>query len=457
MNMEIYDLAVLGGGPAGYKGAEMAARGGLKTVLFERQALGGTCLNVGCIPTKALLNSAKIVAAARDGERLGVHAPGISLDHAAAMAHKARTVKALVGGVEMKMKKAGVAVVPAAVQIKGRNTDGFTLSAGGQEYAAKRLLICTGSVPVLPPIPGLKESLDSGFAVTSTEMLDLLQIPTKLVVIGGGVIGLEMGSYFREAGADVEIVEMLPSVGGPIDEKLSALLKKELEKSGIQFSLSCKVTRLEPGRVVFEKDGKEESAGADKVLVSIGRKPFTEGLGLETIGVALERGAVVTDEKGRTSVGGVFAAGDVNGRSMLAHTAYREAELCVNTMLGREDRMNYDTIPSVIYTHPEVAGVGLTVEEAKKRGLDVEACELPMRYSGRYLAENPTGNDICIFVIEKSTRRVLGVHLCGNYASEIIYGAAVMIERGMRAQDVRKVVFPHPTVSEILRESAFEI
>jgi dihydrolipoamide dehydrogenase len=312
-------------------------------------------------------------------------------------------------------------------------------------------------VPVLPPIPGLKESLDSGFAVTSTEMLDLLQIPTKLVVIGGGVIGLEMGSYFREAGADVEIVEMLPSVGGPIDEKLSALLKKELEKSGIQFSLSCKVTRLEPGRVVFEKDGKEESAGADKVLVSIGRKPFTEGLGLETIGVALERGAVVTDEKGRTSVGGVFAAGDVNGRSMLAHTAYREAELCVNTMLGREDRMNYDTIPSVIYTHPEVAGVGLTVEEAKKRGLDVEACELPMRYSGRYLAENPTGNDICIFVIEKSTRRVLGVHLCGNYASEIIYGAAVMIERGMRAQDVRKVVFPHPTVSEILRESAFEI
>ncbi len=455
--MDRFDLAIIGGGPAGYRAAELAAKGGLKTVLFEKKALGGTCLNEGCIPTKALLNSAKIYTAAKDGARFGVNAPGITLDHKAAMAHKGRVVKTLVGGVDMKMKKAGVTVVAAAARITGRSADGFTVTAGEQDYTAKRLLICSGSVPVLPPITGLKEALASGFAVTSTEMLDLVELPKKLVVIGGGVIGLEMASYYHEAGAAVEVVEMLPKIGGPIDEKLSGLLQKALEKSGVKFNLSCRVTRLEAGKVVFEKDGAEQSLEADCVLVSIGRKPFIDGLGLETIGVALERGAVVVDDKGRTTVGGVFAAGDVNGKSMLAHTAYREAELCVNTMLGNEDRMNYDAIPAVIYTHPEVAGVGLTAEAARQKGLAVDVVELPLRYSGRYLAENPSGNDVCILVADKLTRRVLGVHMCGNYASEMIFGAAMMIERNMRVEDVRKVVFPHPTVSEVLRESAFEI
>ena len=455
--MDIFDLAIIGGGPAGYRAAELAAKGGLKTVLFEKKSLGGTCLNEGCIPTKALLNSAKIYTAAKEGARFGVNATGISLDHAAAMAHKGRVVKTLVGGVDMKMKKSGVTVVPAAAKVAGRSGEGFDIATGDQSYTAKRILICSGSVPVLPPIPGLKESLASGFAVTSTEMLDMVELPKKLVVIGGGVIGLEMASYYHEAGAAVEVVEMLPKIGGPIDEKLSGLLQKALEKSGVKFNLSCKVTGLQTGKVVFEKDGSEQSVDADKVLVSIGRRAFTDGLGLENIGVALERGAVVVDEKGRTNVGGVFAAGDVNGKSMLAHTAYREAELCVNTMLGRDDRMNYDAIPAVIYTHPEVAGVGLTADAAKQKGIAVDVAELPLRYSGRYIAENPSGNDICIMVVDKSNRRVLGVHMCGNYASEMIYGAAMMIERNMRVEDVRKVVFPHPTVSEILREAAFEI
>jgi dihydrolipoamide dehydrogenase len=448
VSMEIYDLAIIGGGPAGYRAAELAAKGGLKTVVFEKKALGGVCLNEGCIPTKALLNSAKIYAAARDGARFGVKAEGISLDHAAAMANKARAVKTLVAGVEARMKKAGVVVVHEAAVIKGREASGFALEAGGAAYAAKRVLVATGSVPSLPPIPGLKESLESGFAVTSSEMLDLAETPKRLVVIGGGVIGLEMASYYLEAGSSVDVVELLPRIGGPIEEKLAATLQKALEKGGMRFQLSCKVVRVEPGQVVYEKDGVEQTLEADKALVSVGRRPYAEGIGLEAVGVALERGAVVTDEKGRTSVGGVFAAGDVNGRSMLAHTATREAELCVNTMLGRDDRMNYDAIPSVIYTHPEVAGVGLT---------QADAVELPLRYSGRYVAENPSGNDICIMIVEKATRRVLGVHLCGSYASEIIYGASMMIERGMRAEDVRRVVFPHPTVSEILREAAFEI
>ena len=454
--MQQFDLAIIGGGPAGYHGAELAAKGGLKTVLFEKKNVGGTCLNEGCIPTKALLNSAKIYAAARDGARLGVKVEGITLDHAAVMAHKARVVKTLVGGVEAKLKKAGVTVVKAAAEILGRTDGGFQLKAGEETYTTRYVLLCAGSAPLLPPIPGLADALNSGFAVTSTGMLERQAVPGKLLVIGGGVIGLEMASYYREAGAEVEVVEMLPRVGGPLDEKLADHLRKDLEKAGIRFRLSAKVTRMEPGKVFYEEDGAEQCSQPDLVLVSIGRRPVSDGLGLERIGVATERGAVVTDERGRTNVGGVFAAGDINGKSLLAHTAYREAELCVNTMLGKADTMNYDAIPSVLYTHPEVASVGLTAAEAQRRGIDAKTVELSMRYSGRYLAEQPSGADFALLVADRRTGAVLGVQLCGPYASEMIYGAAMMIERRMRVEDMKKVVFPHPTVSEVLREAAFE-
>ena len=454
--MRNFDLAIIGGGPAGYHGAELAAKGGLKTVLFEKKNLGGVCLNEGCIPTKALLNSAKIYAAARDGARFGVKAEGITLDHTAAMAHKARVVKTLVGGVDAKMKKAGVTVIKAAAEIAGRDGDGFVISAGEEQFSAKYILLCTGSVPLLPPIPGLKEALESGFAVTSTEMLAQQSVPGKLLVIGGGVIGLEMASYYHEVGADVEVVEMLPRVGGPLDEKLADHLRKELEKAGTRFRLSAKVTKLAPGKVFFEQEGAEQCAEPDLVLVSIGRRPVTDGIGLERVGVAVERGAVVTDERGRTSVGGIFAAGDANGKLMLAHTAYREAELCVNTILGKADHMDYDAIPSVLYTHPEVASVGLTAAEAQKRGIDAKVVELSLRYSGRYLAEQPSGADFSLLVVDQRTEVILGVQLCGPYASEMSYGAAMMVERHLRVDDVKKVVFPHPTVSEVLREAAFE-
>ena len=454
--MELFDLAIIGGGPAGYRAAERAVAGKLKTVLFERRALGGVCLNEGCIPTKALLNCAKIYTAARDGARFGVKAEGLSFDHGAAMAHKNRVVKTLVGGVESKMKKGGVTVVSAQAKLAGRGEQGFLVEAGGQTYAAKQVLLAAGSAPVLPPIPGLKEALESGIAVTSGAMLEQTQVPERLIVIGGGVIGLEMASYYHEAGAHVEVVEMLQRIGGPIDEKLSAILQKALEKSGVKFHLGAKVTALDGGKVTFERDGAATALEADRVLVSIGRRADTAGLGLESLNIATERGAVLTDAKGRTNVGGVFAAGDINGKSMLAHTAYREAELAVNTMLGIEDAMDYDRIPAVIYTHPEVATVGLTADAARQRGMEIEVVELPLRYSGRYIAENPSGNDICIVVADKKSRKLLGVHLCGNYASEIIYGAAALLERGARVDDIRKIVFPHPTVSEVLREAAFE-
>ncbi len=452
-----FDLAIIGGGPAGYKAAELAGQAGLRTVLFEGRSLGGVCLNEGCIPTKAFLNSAKIYTAAREGARFGVVAGAIELDHAAVLAHKNRVVKALVSGVEGKCKRAGVQVVREYAKLAGRGAEGFAIQAGEQTYSAQRVLLCAGSVPVVPPIPGLAQALASGFALTSREILDLDTIPKRLTVVGGGVIGVEMANYFAEAGSQVQVVEMLNQIGGPIDPKLAAHLQKQLEKAGVTFNLGCKVTAFEDNAVVFQSAAGTQRLESEHVLLSIGRRANTADLGLDTVGVAMERGAVVTDDKGRTSIGGIWAAGDINGKSLLAHTAYREAEVCIANILGQADTMSYEAIPAVIYTHPEVASVGLSAEQAKAKGYDVRQIELPLRYSGRYLAENPSGSDFCSLVIEAQTRRVLGFHMSGNYASEIIYGAALMIEKRVRLEDIKKTVFPHPSVSEVMREAAFEL
>lgn len=451
----MFDLMVLGGGPAGYCAAERAGEAGLKVVLFEKRSLGGVCLNEGCIPSKALLNSAKLYESAVHGEPYGVTVKEASLNHAAVIARKAKVVRALVSGVKAKMKHAGVTVVEGEATLTGRTAEGFGAVCGGQTYEARRLLIASGSEPVAPPIPGLREGLASGFAVTNREVLDLTAAPGHLVVIGGGVIGLEMASYYHTAGSKVTIVEMLDHIAGQTDDEIGRRLQKQLEASGVVFHLSAKVTGVEKDAVVFEKDGQTRRVDCDKVLLSIGRRAVTAGFGLETLSVALERGAVVTDERMRTSVAGVWAAGDVNGRSMLAHTAYREAEVAVNDMLGRRDVMRYDAIPAVIYTKPEVAGVGPTAAQAKAQGLEVEVVELPLQYAGRYVAEVERGDGMARVLFDRRTRRLIGVHLYGSYASEMIWGAAAMIEGEYRVEDIREVVFPHPTVSEIIREAAW--
>ena len=452
----MYDLIILGGGPAGYNAAERAGHAGLKTLVIEERALGGVCLNEGCIPTKTLLYSAKIYDYAKHSKDYGVSFESAAIDHAFVVERKNKVVKQLVSGVGAKMKKAGVEVVKATATIKERNAEGFVVVAGDKEYTAKQLLICTGSSAAVPPIDGLADSIKNGFALTNREVLDLKEIPKTIVIVGGGVIGLEMASYFNSVGSKVYVVEMMNYIAGPVDREISEMLRKDYASRGVEFILGAKVTSIKDGAVTYDKDGKITEIKADHALVSIGRRPRTAGLGCENIGLKLERGAIVTNEFGKTNVPGVWAAGDVNGKSMLAHTAYREGEVCINNILGKKDRINYNSIPSVIYTNPEVASVGETSETVKEKGLDASVQTLTLKYSGRYIAENEHGNGILKVITDNKHHNVIGLHMIGSYASEIIYGAAMMVETEMRVADIQKLVFPHPTVCEVIREAMFE-
>jgi len=309
---------------------------------------------------------------------------------------------------------------------------------------------------VVPPIPGAKEGLEAGYVMTNREILDMTTVPESLCIVGGGVIGLEMASYFNTIGVKVTVVEMMDKIAGPTDNEISALLLKEYQKKGIDFRLGAKVTGMEKGSVTYEKDGKTEKVPCDVILMSIGRRANTAGLNLEVLGVEMNRGAIKTDAHGQTNVAGVWAAGDVNGTSMLAHTAYREAEVCINNILGKRDTMRYNAIPSVIYTNPEVAGIGETEESAKAKGIDYVCKKLSMRYSGRFVAENEGGDGLCKVLVDKKYNKVIGIHMIGNYSSEIIWGASALIETELRVEDIKELVFPHPTVSEIIRETIWE-
>jgi len=449
------DLIVLGGGPAGYLGAERAARAGLKVELIEKNALGGVCLNEGCIPSKALLHSAKVYETALHAGEYGVEVGGVALNHRQVVDRRARVIKRLVAGVGAALKGAGVDVIKGEGVIQGRAAGGFLVGAEGRVHQAKRLLVATGSSPIVPPIPGLKEALESGFVVTNREILKLDRVPKELVIVGGGVIGLEMAAYYRTAGSKVTVVEMLPGIAGPTDWEISGMLLKEYQKKGVFFQLNAKVTGFSfiDGNIEVEREGEKLTLHADKVLLSVSRKANTAGLGLEAIGVEMDRLGIVIDEQCRTNVENIYAAGDVTGRWMLAHTAYREAEVAVNTMLGIKDRMRYHANPSVIYTKPEVASVGLTEEGAKEANIPYEAKKVSAMYSGRFLAENQGEDGLCKVLIHKEHRNIIGVHMIGPYSSEIIWGAAAMIEMELRVTDAREIIFPHPTVSELIREA----
>ena len=459
----MYDLAILGGGPGGYVAAGRAGAAGLSVVLFEKRELGGVCLNEGCVPTKTLLYSAKVFDYARHGEKYGVNVEAPSIDFGAVFKRKEKVVKKLVGGIKVQMRNAGVEVVKGEAFIQGRGADGIVLTCEGQEYQARNLLVCTGSEAAVPPIPGLREGL-GGTVVTNREILSLTEQPERLVVIGGGVIGMEFASFFNSIGTQVTVVEMLPKILGPMDEEISAMLQAQYQKKGVEFHLSCKVVAVEGNDVVYEDaEGNTCRATGDKILVSVGRRAHIQGIGLENLGVEMALNpagrpyGIQVDEKMRTNVPGVYAAGDVTGFSMLAHTASREGEVAVNTILGKEDRMHYNAIPGVVYTNPEVAGVGVTEAEAAAKGMDVTVLKLPMAFSGRFVAENERGEGLCKIIVGASDHQVLGVHMLGNPCSEIIQSACIAIEGGLTVEQLKEVVFPHPTVSEILKETVFTL
>ena len=449
----MFDLMIIGGGPAGYVAAERAGHKGLKVLLFEKKAMGGVCLNEGCIPTKTMLYSAKTYENALYGDKYGVFADNVRFDYGKIVSRKNKVVRKLVLGVEGKMKANNVTVVKGEAKIHGRSADGIEVVCNGESYYGANLLICTGSEASVPPIPGLAEAGD--IVVTNREILDLKEQPQSLVIIGGGVIGTEFASFFNSLGTKVTVVEMLPEILGGLDGEISAMLRNIYEKKGIEFYLNAKVVQIDGKKVVFEKEGKTQTVEGEKILLSVGRRPVIEGFGLENLNVELEGNGIKVDEKMRTNIPGVFAAGDVTGFSLLAHTAIREGEVVVNNLTGGNDIMRYHAIPGVVYTNPEVAGVGETEESAKTKGIAYNVAKLPMTYSGRFVAENERGSGLCKILTGKRHGEIIGVHMLGNPCSEMIYGACTAIEQEMTVKEMQEVVFPHPTVSEIIKETLF--
>jgi dihydrolipoamide dehydrogenase len=450
---EIYDLAIIGGGPAGYVAAERAGAKGLKVVLFEKKELGGVCLNEGCIPTKTLLYSAKLYDNSVGGGKYGITATGVSFDYPKMMARKNKVVKKMVLGVVARMKENNVETVKGEAIIQSRTSEGIKILAGDSVYVAKNLLICTGSEAIIPPIPGLDAKSD--VILTNREILLLNDRPESLAVIGGGVIGMEFASFFNSLGTKVTVIEMLDEILTGMDRELSVMLREIYTKKGVSFNLSSKVTKINGNEVVFVKEGQELSVTCDKILVSVGRRPVTKGFGLENLGVELVKGGIKVDEKMHTNIPSVFAAGDVTGFSLLAHTAYREGEVVVNNLTGRNDIMRYNAIPGVVYTNPELSGTGLTEEMAKDKKIDYRIASLPMTFAGRFVAENEGQTGLCKVLVGAKNKEVLGVHMLGNPSSELIFGACMAIEAEMTLKELEEVVFPHPTVSEIFKETIF--
>lgn len=445
----MYDLIVIGAGPGGYEAAAYAAtRFGKKVALIEKGTVGGTCLNVGCIPTKALLRSARALGDCHQAAAFGIDGAGdATLDMRKVQARKTKLVSTLVRGVTGMLQKAKVELIPGTGRLAGRGK----VAVGEQVLEAANILLATGSQPAVPPIPGLKES---AAVVDSTGILGLQEIPASLVVIGGGVIGLEFAGFFAELGTAVTVVEMLPRLAANLDEEIVQRLQAAMRKAGVEFNLGCKVTRVEGNTLAFvDADGKEQTRTAALILNATGRVPVLRGLGLEETGVDADRRGVRTDEFGRTNVPGIWACGDVTGRCQLAHAATREGIVAVNNMFGRPDRMRYTAIPSVIYTHPEVATVGRTEEELKSAGVAYRKVLLPMGMAGRFLIEYDGQAGSVKALVGEKHGEVLGVHMIGGGCSEFIASAAAMIELELRVEDVRELVFPHPTISEALKET----
>lgn len=452
-----YQVAIIGGGPAGYTAAETAGKAGMSVVLFEKQSLGGVCLNEGCIPTKTLLYSAKTYDGARHAAKYAVNVPEVSFDLSKIIVRKQKVVRKLVLGVKGKLSAHNVSVVTSEATVIDKNH----IRCGEETYECENLLLCTGSETFIPPIPGM----DSVPYWTYRDALDNKELPVSLVIIGGGVIGMEFASFFNSLGVQVTVIEMLDEILGGMDKELSAMLRAEYTKRGIKFMLNTKVVSVMQQvqdddenkqsliQVNYETADGPGSVIAVKLLMSVGRRPVTKGFGLENLNLEkTERGSIRVNEQMQTSVPGVYVCGDLTGFSLLAHTAVREAEVAIHTIMEKKDVMSYRAIPGVVYTNPEIAGVGETEESLQKKGIAYRAVKLPMAYSGRFVAENEGVNGVCKLLLAEDDT-LLGAHVLGNPASEIITLAGMAIELKLTATEWKRIVFPHPTVSEIFKEA----
>ncbi|MDR0638999.1 MAG: dihydrolipoyl dehydrogenase [Spirochaetaceae bacterium] len=465
----MYDVIIIGGGPGGYLAGERLGHAKKKVLLVEEAHLGGTCLNVGCVPTKTLLHAAKLYVHTKEAARFGVTASGVAYDWAKIQAWKTEVAEKLRAGIAAQEKRLGVEVVSGRGEILARPSGSVPAKVGvtgadGKRalYEARAVLVSTGSAPFVPPIPGAK---DNARIVDSTGLLSIQEVPRKLVIIGGGVIGVEFAGLFSSLGTEVAVIEMMDEIIPFMDKEIAPLYRKAMP--GVEFKLGCKVDRIDGGTMYYTgKDGREEAQEGDVVLMAVGRRPVLHGWGAEAVGVGVTAKGVTVDGRMRTNIPGIWAAGDVTGLSLLAHSAYRMAEIAVAGIIafldefgGKEAPNNVwrsAAVPWAVYGLPEAAGVGLTEQEAAAKGIGILKANVPLVYSGRFVAENTfTAPGVIKVIASAETRAILGVHAFGAYSSEFIWGAASLIENELRVEDVKELIFPHPTVGELIRDAVW--
>ncbi|MDY0295580.1 MAG: dihydrolipoyl dehydrogenase, partial [Acholeplasmataceae bacterium] len=413
--MKSYDIIVLGGGPGGYVAAIKAAQLGGKVALIEKEVVGGICLNHGCIPTKTLLKNAKVYKTIKHASEYGIVLGGdVSFDWSLMLKRKDSVVRRLTTGVSGLLKKNGVDVISGF----GKVLSATKVEVNGEVFETKHLILATGASPIIPPIPGLKEAYEHKIAVTSRELLAIKDAPKKLVIIGGGVIGVEFATIFSSLGSDVTIIEKLDGIIPMMDDDIRSQYQKILKREGIKIFVNAEVKAVKGNEVTYQIDGKDETVTADTILVSVGMRPNSAGL--EVLNLKMDRAAVVTDEHLETSVKGVYAIGDLNGKYMLAHVASAEGIVCAEYIMGKKDaNMRYDRVPNAIYGSPEVASVGLTEKEVKEKGIAYKVSTFPLQASGKALADNEKDGFVKLIVSEKY-KEILGAHILSYGASDLI-------------------------------------
>lgn len=442
-----YEIAVIGGGPGGYVAAIKAAQMGKKTVIIEKENFGGTCLNVGCIPTKALLRSAEALKEVKESSQFGVvdvDTSSASLDLVKVQERKKNVISQLVGGVQGLLKGNGVAIENG----EGKLADAHTVEVGGKKITADNIIIATGSKAKSLPID---ISADAA-VLTSTEMLDIDKAPESMVVIGGGVIGIEFAYFLSTIGVKVSVVEFLDRILPMVDEEITTQVTGHLQDMGINIYTSAKVTEITADSVKFEKDGKVQELPAEQVLMAVGRGPSLEGIDTEALGIKTERGAIVTDNTLKTSVPNIYAIGDVNGKAMLAHTASMEGITAVENICGEKAVMDYSKIPSAIYIQPEIASVGLTEKQAAEKYGKINVGKFPLMANGKAKVAGEERGLVKV-ITEAKYGEIVGVHMYCIHATDMIAEAVVAMKLESTAEEVAKSIHPHPTVSEVMHEA----
>lgn len=447
--MKKYDIIIIEAGPGGYVAAIKAAQLGAKVALIEKEALGGVCLNIGCIPTKALIKSAKIYRNIVNSEKYGItlDQKSIKADWPAIVERKDQIVKRLTGGVGMLLSRNGVEVIKGEAKVLDPNH----VEVNGETLEAKNLILATGASPIIPPIPGVEEAYKAGIIVTSRELLSLDKLPEKLVIIGGGVIGVEFATIFGTFGTEVTILEKLDRILMNVDDDARNMILKILKRNKIEIITGATVTAVNGNEVSYEKDGKTLTVKGNKVLMSVGMRPNIKAF--EHLNLATERGAILTNERLQTSIPNVYAIGDLNGKLMLAHVASHEGIVAVENIMGKDSTVDYSKMPSGIYGFPEIAMVGLTEAQAKEQGYDYQVGKFPFTALGKALADGETDGFVKI-IADKKYGEILGVHIVAENAMEMISEGSITMELEGTTSEISSTVHPHPSLSEAFMEAA---